>query len=208
MVRERRTQTLPRRAIVGATSFIGVWIVGLTGCGDDAAAIFNRSFINTLTASEFPLAPRPENGFVLVRVVNSAQDPIRFLVVELFTQPGANVNEAGVLFECSPEEPILRIGLGRNLNKPQSDPALFVGGVAAGTPGFGVPSNKNPLSSEDGLFQCGDTVIFRAIVSTNSVGGFRVESFVIPWESQPEDVGKDTFGSVRRFLNEGRREEE
>ena len=230
MVRERRTQTLPRRAIVGATSFIGVWIVGLTGCGDDAAAIFNRSFINTLTASEFPLAPRPENGFILVRVVNSAQDPIRFLVtverqtivgegderatvldqetVELFTQPGANVNEAGVLFECSPEEPILRIGLGRNLNKPQSDPALFVGGVAAGTPGFGVPSNKNPLSSEDGLFQCGDTVIFRAIVSTNSVGGFRVESFVIPWESQPEDVGKDTFGSVRRFLNEGRREEE
>lgn len=230
MVREKRIQTLLRRTIVAATSLIGVWVVGGTGCGDDAAAIFNRSFINTLTATEFPVAPRPETGFVLVRVVNSTTEPVRFLVtverrtvvgegdeqatviepetVELFTLPGAKVNETGVLFDCSPEEPIRRIGLGRNLDKPQSDPALFVGGVAAGTPGFGVPANRNPLNSETGQFQCGDTVIFRAIVSTNSVGGFQVESFVLPWELQPAVVGRDTFGSVRRFLDEGISEDE
>jgi hypothetical protein len=208
--------------MTGATIVGIAFFAAVPGCGEDFTALLNPTFVNTLSGANFPLAPRPENEFVLVRVVNTTSDPISFLVTaeratvvgdedematviqtqttELFTQPGSNVNEAGVLFEC----PISRIGLGQNLNQPQSDPALFVGGMAAGDPGFGVPGNINPLSAVDGAFQCGDTVIFQAIVSTNSVGGFRVQAFVLLWELQPEDTLRDTFGSVRTFLDEGR----
>ncbi|MEE9297053.1 MAG: hypothetical protein V3W34_19095 [Phycisphaerae bacterium] len=191
------------------------------GCGDAAVLFLNPSFVNQARGGLFPLVPQPETGLLLVRVVNSTDQPVSFLVTiergeqsvdeaagvitivettELFTSPGSQANEAGVLFECSDESPITRVGLGENLNQPTTDPGLFVGGFATGTPGFGVPPNINPLSRIFGDFTCGDTVIYQAIKSTNAPGGFKVQAFVLPFESQPGDTARDTFRVAADFL--------
>ncbi len=192
-------------------------------CGADAALLLNPSFVNQLEGGVlFPLAPRPESQLIFIRGNNATTEPITFLVTversvtvtdgagggtitqadttEIFTEPGNNSNEAGVLFPCDGDNQISRIGLGRNLNQPTTDAGLFVGGFDDVVPGFGVPGNINPLSFLDGDFECGDTLIFRAIQSVNQPGGFRVQAFIIPWENQPDNTTRDTFGVANDFL--------
>ena len=44
-------------------------------------------------------------------------------------------------------------------------------------------------------------MIFRAIQSQGSVQNIKVQSFVLPWTSQPtEFTGSHTFNNVRNFL--------
>lgn len=195
------------------------------GCGDSAVLFLNPSFVNQAQGGLFPLVPKPESGLLLVRVVNTTNQPISFLVTverampgsggdanagvltmsettELFTVPGSRANETGVLFDCTQDMPITRIGLGSNLNQPTADPGLFVGGASDVDLGFGVPPNINPLNSAFGDFFCGDTVIYEAIVSTNAPGGFKVQAFVLPFEAQPAETARDTFGVAAQFLSD------
>lgn len=194
----------------------------LAGCGDPT--LLNPAFVNSTQGTLFPVAPRPESGLILVRAVNTTTTAMSFLVTierativedvggtgqsslaqttDVFTTPGAQANEAGTLFECTTENPISRIGLGENLNRPTSEPGLFVGGADDIVQGFGVPPNINPLSSDQNDFQCGDTVIYRVLESNSAPGGFKVEAFVIAWETQGPTV-RNTFGVAGEFLNGG-----
>lgn len=195
----------------------------VAGCGNPA--FFNPAFINSSTGELFPLVPGPNTGLVLIRAVNNTSERLTFIItierstevaagdgavgtitetetVELFTQPQALANEAGVLFECTAANPISRIGLGRNLNQP-SDPGLFVGGLGDVIPGFGVSGNINPLSNDPPEltdFLCGDTVIFQAIQSIAAPGGFIVKPFVLQFESQPAETVRNTFRVAADFL--------
>ena len=209
-------------ARVLATGTLAVAI--MVGCGNPA--FFNPAFINSTSGELFPLVPRPETGLVLIRAVNNTSERLTFIItierstevangdgtggtitdtetVELFTQPQALANEAGVLFDCTAANPITRIGLGRNLNQPQTEPGLFVGGLGDIVPGFGVSGNINPLSNDPPEltdFLCGDTVIFQALQSIAAPGGFLVKPFVLQFESQPEDTVRDTFRVATDFL--------
>ncbi|NOS99553.1 MAG: hypothetical protein HOP29_02885 [Phycisphaerales bacterium] len=201
----------------------GLLIIGTIvplGCFDPA--IFNPGFVNTFQGGLFPLVPGEDVGLLLVRVVNSTDQTISFRVTierpavvvdvntgasvtasettELFTEPGNLSNEAGVLYECTPNNPITRLGLGDNLNQPSSEPGLFVGVMGDLTQGFGVPPNINPLRRDNGDFRCGDTVIFNAFSSANAPGGFKVQAFRLPQERQPEGNLRDTFGVAAEFL--------
>ncbi len=209
-------------ALVGAALIAGATLGLGGGCGDDALLFLNPSFVNRTQGGLFPLVPRPETGLLLVRLVNTTTQSISFLVTiqrgiffadsddsgtitftettELFTQPGAQTNEAGVLFDCTGGS-ITRVGLGRNLNQPTTDPGLIVGGFADIVQGFGVPANINPLNSEVDFF-CGDTIIFQVIESTNSPGGFKVQAFVLPFELQDADTVRNTFQVAADFFNE------
>ncbi len=211
-----KTPTFPCVMVAGM-----ILVVTAGGCGDPT--LLNPAFVNATQGTLFPVAPTPENGLVLIRGVNTTTESVSFLVTierstvvsddvgggasaysettELFTTPGAQSNEAGALFECTPSNPIARIGLGENLNRPATEPGLFVGGANDIIQGFGVPPNINPLSQEQNDFQCGDTIIFRALESNNAPGGFKVEAFVIPFETQGETV-RDTFGVASDFLGE------
>lgn len=203
----------------------------VAGCGNPA--FFNPSFVNSFSGELFPLVPGETNGLVLVRSVNNTSSRLTFIItieratlitdadgvvgtitetetVELFTLPQALANEAGVLFECTDDNTITRIGLGRNLNQPGTDPGLFVGGLGDVVPGFGVPANINPLTNDPpdfDNFRCGDTIIFQAIQSTAAPGGFLVKPFVLPFELQPTSTIRNTFGVANDFLN-GRPTEE
>ncbi len=192
------------------------------GCFELSPFLFNPSFVNRVEGGLFPFVPGPENELLFVRVVNSSNETLRFLVtiersrtisdstgegrvtdsqtIELSTAPGQLSNEAGVLFDCSPANPITRVGLGENLNRPTTDPGLLVGGLGDITQGFGVPPNINPLSRDNGDFQCGDTLIYEAFTSANAPGGFRVQAFVLPFESQPTQTARDTFTVAADFL--------
>lgn len=214
--------------VAGYVLAIGAAIA--TGC---SPIFLNPSFINSTSGELFPLVPGPDNGLVLIRAVNNTSERLTFIItversteitdtdgsagtitqaetVELFTQPEALSNEAGVLFECTAENPITRIGLGRNLNQPETESGLFVGGFGDVIPGFGVPGNINPLANDPpdvNNFKCGDTVIFQAIQSIAAPGGFRVKPFVLPYELQPEETVRNTFRVAADFLN-GRPTEE
>ncbi len=204
-----------------ATTAIALLLCGavLPGCGDDAILFLNPSFVNQTQGGLFPLVPRPDSGLLLVRVRNTTNQPISFLVTiergvptveggdltttqtnELFTTPGSQSNETGILHECTPENPITRIGLGRNLNQPTADEGLFVGAFTDLEASFGVPGNINPLASAFGDFFCGDTVIYQVIDSNNAPGGFKVQAFILPFEQQPADTERDTFGVASDFL--------
>lgn len=208
------------------------------GCGSDVT-LFNRAFANTLSGEVFPLTPGPSAAFVLVRVVNETQDIIEFVVtvekdvvvvdeqgrfvvdddgefvtrpeietVRLTTQPFGLANELGVLFPCR-QQRIARVGLGENLLA--TDAAAFVGGQGtAGTPGFGIPADTlNPLSHAANNFDCGDTVIFRAVRSTSVAGGVTLQSLLLPGSEQPATVtGPDTFFNYEQFLETQVRENE
>jgi hypothetical protein len=200
-----------------------VVLVTVLGCGNNAALFLNPAFVNSIQGGLFPLVPRPETNLILIRANNSTTERLTFLItierstafstggpdgtvtnsetIEVFTEPGAQSNEAGVLFECSADNPITRIGLGRDLNQPQVDAGLFVGGFNDVVPGFGVPGNINPLSILAGDYECGDTIIFRALQSINQPGGFRVEPFRLSWRTQAAESARNTFGVAGGFLN-------
>lgn len=198
-------------------------LVVMTGCGADAALLLNPAFVNQIEGGVlFPLAPRPDTGLLFIRANNATTESITFLITverstllvegnttmtlseskttEVFTEPGSNSNDAGILFNCDENNQITRIGLGRNLNQPSTDAGLFIGGFNDVIPGFGVPGNINPLDALDGDFECGDTIVYRAIQSVNQPGGFRVQAFIIPWENQPDNTTRNTFDVASQFL--------
>lgn len=206
-------------------SLVGLLVLGAAaplGCFDPT--IFNPGFVNTFQGGLFPLVPGEEVGLLLVRVVNSTDQTMSFRVTierpavvvdvntgasvtafettELFTEPGTLSSEAGVLFECTADNPITRLGLGENLNQPSSEPGLFVGVMGDLTQGFGVPPNINPLRRDNDDFRCGDTVIFNAFSSANAPGGFKVQAFVLPHERQPDVTVRQTFRVAADFLRD------
>ncbi len=208
----------------------GLVSVASFGCGS-SAALLNPAFVNSQVGGVTPQTPGPGANFVLVRVVNSTGQQVEFIVtidrdvleldaegnpqrdedgnlltmaqretVQLQTGPTGSASESGVLFECA-DSRITRIGLGENLLP--TDAAVFVGGSgAAGSAGFGVPAGSlNPLSLETGNFNCGDTVIFRAIVQTSQAGGVGLQSFLLPGFEQPSEFsGPNTFVNYQQFL--------
>ncbi len=211
--------------IVGMAFVVGCLF--LSSCG----GIFNPAFVNTVSGGQFPLTPGPEASFILVRVVNETAQNAEFIVTierdviqrddegnpeiddagivitraeretkRLQTVSTAPGNELGVLFSCK-ESPINVIGLGDNLLP--TDAALFLGTAGgAGGGGFGVPAESvDPLVREVGNFACGDTVVFRAILSRQTAGGVVVESFLLSGFNQPSVFeGPNTFVNLESFL--------
>lgn len=208
---------------------------GLIGCGNPNALFFNDSFINYVSGGVVPITPGPNAAFVFVRVVNSTNRAVQFVVtaeitqasrdddgnlqfdasgqlitekvlktVRLNTFPAANANEFGHVFSCS-DVAVERVGLGEKLQA--TDQGLFVGFEVAGQPGFGVPGGINPLVRAEGNFECGDTIIFRAIESTGLPGGVKVQSFVLKGTQQPSSfIGPSTFATLEAVIESQRRE--
>ena len=207
-------------------------------CGSNVR-VFNPAFINTLSGGEVPVTPGPGAAFVLVRAVNETNQVVQFIVtierqvlvvddegnfqqddqgnfitrperetVRLNTSATGLATETGVLFPCG-QSPVTEVGLGQSLLP--TDAAIFVGGGgAAGATGFGVPAgNLNPLQLDVGNFNCGDTIIFRAFVSTGVAGGISLQSFLLPGSEQPSIFrGPDTFANLAHFLASQVRETE
>lgn len=197
----------------------------VSGCGENAR-LFSDEFRSYASGDVVPLAPGEPSQLVLVRLVNDTPDRVEFVVtaerqvlitdeqgrgviettnetVRLPTSPVETANEVGALFDC----PVTRIGLGEDLNRPYSDPGLFLreGGAetVGGEAGFGVPSSLPPLDSPAGNFGCGDTLVFRVIESRGDVANIKVQAFVLPAASQPTAfLGPHTFNNVRIFLEE------
>jgi len=200
--------------LVVAVISAGTWI----GC--NSTLFLNPAFVNSATGEVFPLTPGDRAAFVLVRGNNTTQSAIEFVVTaerlvpddddpdvlnpvletfRLLTQPTAQANDLGVLLDC----PVARVGLGENLDRPQTEPGLFVGATAVGAGGFGVPPNINPLSADFGNFDCGDTIVFQASTAGGAVGGVIVASFVLDDAGQPDvPSGIDTFVNARSLLEE------
>jgi len=215
-----------RIAAIGLAGLALVW-----GCSQNAT-LFSDTFRNFTRGDVVPLTPGPNSGLVMVRLINDTADrAVEFVVtaerqvltvddegntviestnetVFLDTFPVAVANEVGALFDC----PVTRIGLGRDIDRPFSEPGLFVSSAEFAADlgqGFGVPSKMLPLDSRAGNFGCGDTVIIRAIESQGDVGNLKVQSFVLPWATQPtEFLGPHTFNNVRIFLEQQVTEED
>lgn len=160
----------------------------------------NAEFIVTIEREVFE---RDENGSVILdEFGNAVTRPVRE-TKRLNTLVAAPGNEMGVLFPCD-LSPINLIGLGENLLP--NDAAVFLGGGGAGFGGggSGVPvGDFQPLSRlvAPPNFVCGDTVIFRAIISSQSVGTVKLESFLLPGFEQPDQfTGPNTFVNYQRFL--------
>lgn len=203
---------------------------GVLSCGNNAT-LLNPAFVNTLSGTYYPRTPGPNASFILVRAVNETREVVTFIVTvekrefvrdengnpqfddndnpitrdvresrRLTTFPTGRAGELGVVFPCDVSA-IIRIGLGENLLP--TDAAVFVGGGGpAGAPGFGVPaSDLNPLSLAASNFNCGDTVIFRAIESVGVPGGVSVSAFLLPGSEQPSSFqGPNTFVNLEQFL--------
>lgn len=147
-----------------------------------------------------------QGGFVTENVLEN---------VELTTGPTGQGSELGVLFPCS-DSPVIRVGLGRSLLP--ADPAVFIISAIEYDPedpfgpqaGFGVTAEElNPLDLERGSFNCGDTIIFRAITSTGRPGEVKLETFLLPGSEQPDIFsGPNTFVNFQAFLESQVREEE
>jgi len=202
----------------------------LAGCGDNVT-LFNPSFINTTRGGVVPLVPKPESQFILVQCINRTPNPVQFiLTIEredvtdsggdgeplipqlvsetrlLDTFPEGLNNSTGILFNC----PVVRVGLGENLNFPDDFPGLLIGqpGTDVIIQGFGVPGGVNPLDSRAGNFQCGDTLIFEVITSTGVPGNVSVGTFLLAADTQPVDYsGPDTFVNARELLETARSSE-
>ncbi len=159
----------------------------------------NAEFIVTIEREVFQ---RDEDGNV---ILDEFGNPLTLSVREtkrLNTLVAAPGNEMGVLFPCS-ESPINLIGLGENLLP--NDAAVFIGGGGAGFGGGSGVSvgDFQPLSRlvYPPNFVCGDTVIFRAILSSRSVGTVKLESFLLPGFEQPDQfAGPNTFVNYQSFL--------
>lgn len=208
------------------------------GCGS-SASFFNPAFVNTVSGGVFPVTPGPAAAFVLVRGRNDTGQNVEFVItierderrlddegnfqtdeqgnavvrsrretVRLTTFGTGQSSDLGTLFPCS-ESPVTIVGLGENLLP--TDAAIVVGGQGgAGASGFGVPAgNLNPLRLDVGNFNCGDTIIFRAFLSTSVPGGVGLEPFLLPGSEQPSTFqGPSTFANFEAFLQSQVREDE
>lgn len=213
--------------------------LGFLAVGCDNVSLFNPAFVNTVIGGQVPVTPGPAAAFVFVRCVNETDQPVEFIVtvqrdvlvldeqgdfqldeqgqfitrperetVRLTTLTNGQARELGVLFPCG-ESPLTHVGLGENLLP--TDAAIFVGGQGAvGAAGFGVDAGDlNPLLLGAGNFNCGDTIIFRAFLSTRVAGGVGLQSFLLPGSEQPSIFGgPDTFVNYAQFLEAQVREEE
>ena len=201
----------------------------LSGCGASAANLFNPAFISTTSGGYVPLTPGPRADFVFVRCLNETGQNARFIVaieretvleqdqetgalttetqlesVQLRTGAQAPANELGVLFPCS-DSAINRVGLGENLLP--TDTAVIVGGGGVGqASGIGIsaaslpPLNRVPAQGPSN-FNCGDTVIFRAITDNSVSGRVRLDAFLLPGYEQPSEfAGPNTFSNYQDFL--------
>lgn len=185
-----------------AADFVLIRVVNETGQ--------NAEFIVTV---ERTVIARDDEGNPVVEVsgVVSTEDVRETLFLN--TDADAPGNELGVLFPCS-ESPINLVGLGENLLP--GDIAVYIGGGgAAGAQGFGIPAgtlnplNRLPPGGGPSNFNCGDTVIFRAIRSTGVTGGVKLQSFLLPGFEQPSIFsGPSTFENYEDFLESQVREEE
>jgi len=199
-------------------------------CGS-TATFFNPAFLNELYGGQVPVTPGPGAAFVLVRALNETDQAVEFIVtierevlvedengdfqqddqgnwitrperetLSLSTSPASQASQAGVLFRCS-ESPVTIVGLGEDLQP--TDAAVFVGGEGAGgAAGFGVPAGSlNPLQWSAGNFDCGDTIIYRAFLSTGVVGGVGLQVYLLPGSEQPDEFnGPDTFVNLSNYL--------
>lgn len=206
-----------------------------SGCG----GLVNPAFCNVTLGGCLPVTPGPEAAFVLVRGLNETTQTVEFFItvekealvlddegnfqmddqgefitrlelqtVQVITQPGGTSRDVGVLFPCDPE-PIRRIGLGENLLP--TDAAVLVGGTGpGGQGGFGVPATSlNPLDNLTGNFNCGDAVIFRAVIDSGVAGGVALRAFVQPNSEQPSVFsGPNTFVNYQQFLESQEQGEE
>ncbi len=195
------------------------------------ATFFNPAFINTISGGQVPVTPGPGAAFVMVRVTNETNQNVEFIVtierevlvkdedgdfqvddqgnfitrpqrktVQLTTNATGLATDIGVLFDCS-ESPVTIVGLGEELLP--TDAAVFVGGEGAGgAAGFGVPvGNLNPLRLDIGNFNCGDTIIFRAFISSGVPGGVGLQTYLLPGSEQPDEFrGPSTFVNLEQFL--------
>ncbi len=213
-------RTIDIRCILVTAMSVVLLVATMVGC--NASLLLNPSFINQQTGEVFPLVPGDRTGFVLVRANNTSGVPIEFVITaerrlpseedpsgftieqhtfRILTQPQQTANDLGILIEC----PVFRLGLGEDLDRPTTEPGLFVNATAVGAGGFGVPSNVNPLNSDSANFDCGDTVVFQAFQAANTAGGVAAASFVLDDEGFSGDiVGLDTFGNARALLEEQR----
>lgn len=195
-----------------------------SGCS--STLIFNPSFVNQQTGELFPLAPGDRSGFILVRGRNTTDAPVEFVftverrvaspddpdifITETETRrvlaaATQTANDMGVLFNC----PVNRIGLGENLDNPDTEPGIYLGAQAAGAGGFGIPSGLNPLDVDAGNFDCGDTVIYLAYPQSGVPGGTSVRAYLLDDASQPQVIsGLDTFVKARTLIEEQEIEEQ
>jgi hypothetical protein len=191
-----------------------------------AANFLNPAFLNQETGNIFALAPGDRSNFILVRGNNATSVNVEFLVtverivpseddpnvfvpqlesVRLFTPSGQRANDLGALFDCG----VTRIGLGRVLDRPTTEPGVFVGAEAVGVGGLGIPPNINPLSAAVGNFDCGDTIVFQVAEASNTVGGVVVAAYVLDDEEFSTNViGFDTFVAARSLLEEQQLEQD
>ena len=159
----------------------------------------NAEFIVTIEREVFE---RDENGDVILDEFGNAVTRSVRETKRLDTLVAAPGNEMGVLYPCD-VSPVNLIGLGEDLLP--TDAAVFIGGVGAGFGGgSGVPvGDFQALSrlTDPPNFVCGDTVIFRAIVSNRTVGTVKLESFLLPGFEQPDQFsGPNTFVNYQSFL--------
>lgn len=208
------------------------------GCGN-AAAVLNPAFANTFIGGVVPVTPGPPADFVFVRGLNETGAFAEYIVtierevierdddgnpifddsgevvtrpvrstVSILVSPNAPLNDQGILFPCV-TSPINVVGLGENLLA--DDVQLVSGGTGAGgTTGVGVTDpTLNPLTREAGNFACGDTIIFRAILSTSVAGGIKIDAFLLSGFDQPDEfAGPSTFLNYQNFLESQVREDE
>lgn len=226
--RKVRTQATAMAVLAGCGA---LGLLTLAAACESTATVFNPAFISTFAGGQVPVTPGPGAAFVLVRVLNETNQVVEFIVtierevlvlddkgnfqqdeegnfitsperetVNLTTQAAGIATESGILFPCG-ESPVTVVGLGENLLP--TDAAVFVGGEGAGgAAGFGVPAGElNPLLLEVGNFNCGDTIIFQAFVSTGVVGGIGLKSFLLPGSEQPDEFrGPNTFVNLEDLL--------
>ena len=226
--RTLRTRAVATTVLIGCGA---LGLLALAAACGSTATVFNPAFLNELYGGQVPVTPGPGAAFVLVRALNETDQDVEFIVtierevliedddgnfqqddqgnfitqpkresLSLLTSAASQAAQAGVLFSCSPS-PVTLVGLGEDLQP--TDAAVFVGGEGAGgAAGFGVPAgNLNPLSLEVGNFNCGDTIIFRAFVSTGVVGGVALQVYLLPGSEQPDEFnGPDTFVNLSNYL--------
>jgi hypothetical protein len=180
-------------------------------------ANFTDQVVTFLVAIERRRVVRDENGRPQIDDEGNPVTEDILESVELTTVPGGTSSDVGYLWPCAPGAgAVFRVGLGENLLP--DDPALFViepadynaedplgAQVGSGLPATGL----NPLRLDAGNFNCGDTIIFRAFVSTGVAGGVAVDALLQPGSEQPDEFsGINTFVNYQRWLESQISEEE
>jgi len=227
--RTARTKAVATTVLIGCGA---LGLLALAAACGSTATVFNSAFLNELYGGQVPVTPGPGAAFVLVRALNETDQAVEFIVtierevlvpdengdfqqddqgnwvtlplretLSLDTSATSQASQGGVLFPCSPS-PVTVVGLGEDLQP--TDAAVFVGGAGAGgAAGFGVPAGSlNPLQWSAGNFDCGDTIIYRAFLSSGVVGGIGLQVYLLPGSEQPDIFnGPDTFVNLANYLD-------